>query len=51
MYTMCLHRAGLHTKNRLFFYVLVARGVFTSSTWDMAILGLIVLCYSFVITM
>ena len=23
---MCLHRAGLHTKNRLFFYVLDARG-------------------------
>ena len=31
MHTMCLHRAGLHTKNRLFFYVLDARGVLSSS--------------------
>ena len=39
---MCLHRAVLHTKNRLFFYVLDARGDLSCSAWDIAILGLIV---------
>ena len=32
MYPMCLHRAVLHTKNRLFFYVLDARGDLSCSS-------------------